>query len=73
MEGRIKRVLSKGYGFIETDAGIDFYFHHTAYKGNYKDLLKRFVSDEIIIVSFDNDPTGPDGPRAVNVEIKQSL
>lgn len=71
MLGRIKTCNSQGFGFIETDKKIDFYFHHTEYKGDWKILLKKYVSDESIIVEFDNDPNGPSGPRAKNVRIKK--
>ena len=69
MIGKIKTCNSKGFGFIETDKNIDFYFHHTEFKGDWKILLKRYVSDETITVEFDNDPMGPSGPRAKNVRM----
>lgn len=71
VEGTLKKVNSKGFGFIEREE-IDYFFHHTSFKGDWDRLLQRFVSrgpDEIIKVKFDNDPTGPSGPRAVNVEL----
>lgn len=68
MNGTIKTATSKGFGFIETDMKIDFFFHHTALVGNdWKGLLKRIVNKDTINVTFDNDPTGPQGPRAINV------
>lgn len=72
-EGRVKCCNSRGYGFIETDQKIDFYFHSTQFKGDWKDLLKRFVCNEIIIVEFDNDKNAPEGPRALNVSIKDAI
>lgn len=73
MEGRIKNVVSAGYGFIETRKHIDFFFHHSQFKGNWKDLLKKFVCGEVIVVEFENDPAAPEGPRALNVNIKDHL
>jgi cold shock CspA family protein len=67
MKGTIYSVNSKGYGFIHTSLNIDFFFHHSAYKSNWKDLLKRFINKEPLECFFDNDPSAPDGPRALNV------
>lgn len=73
MEGKLKKCTSKGFGFIESN-DVDFFFHHTAYKGDWKELLQKFVSlgmDQSISLEFDNDPTAPSGPRAINVRIKE--
>lgn len=72
MEGIVKKVNSKGYGFITTNE-IDFFFHHTEFMASWKELLKRFVSGEEIKVIFDNDITAPDGPRAVKVRPIEAL
>lgn len=71
-EGRVKNVNSKGFGFIETDKQIDFFFHFTQYKDDWKKLLKMFVCGDEILVEFDNDPDAPEGPRALNVRLKKS-
>lgn len=73
MEGRIKHVNSQGYGFISTEMRIDFYFHHTQYHGDWKQLLQKQVSGKMVVVEFDNDSEAPQGPRALNVRIKESL
>ena len=73
IEGRVKRVLSKGYGFIETDKGIDYFFHRTAYDGDFKTLLLHHSRGEIVIVEFEDDPTSDKAPRAVNVKVKTAL
>ena len=73
MQGRVKHCNSKGYGFIETDQMIDFYFHHTEYKGDWKVLLRKYVAEEVINVEFENDTNAPSGPRALNVRIKDIL
>lgn len=73
LEGQVKHCNSKGFGFIGTKQQIDFYFHHTAFQDNWKELLRKFVSGEIVIVEFENDPTGTEGPKAKNVKIKDSI
>lgn len=70
MFGTLKNANSRGFGFISTKAGIDFFFHHSAYTGDWKDLLRRHVSEETIELEFENDPTGSDGPRAIKVRPK---
>lgn len=72
-EGRVKHCNSQGYGFISTTKRIDFYFHCTKYKGDWKELLRRFASDEIILVEFENDLDATAGPRAKNVRIKTTI
>lgn len=67
MTGKIKYCNSYGYGFIDTPNKIDFWFHHTAYNGDWKDLLRRYVGGEKIEVEFDNDTTATRGPRAINI------
>lgn len=69
MTGRIKNVNSQGYGFIETKDKIDFFFHFTEYQGDWKQLLKMYVSQEKLPVEFDNDPDAPQGPRALRVKL----
>jgi ''Cold-shock'' DNA-binding domain. len=73
MQGRIKNVNSRGFGFIETEQQIDFFFHFSQFKGNWKTLLQKHVSGKIIVVKFDNDDNSDDGPRALNVEIEQIM
>lgn len=69
LTGRIKNMNSKGFGFIETDKQIDFFFHHSQYQGDWKRLLQKFVTGEQIMVTFENDKDAPEGPRALNVEV----
>lgn len=72
MEGILKKVVSEGYGFIVYKR-IDYWFHQTAYKGDFKNLLALFVNNEgtgsPIHVNFDIDKAATRSPRAVNVEI----
>lgn len=69
MTGKIKNVNSAGYGFIETPDKIDFFFHFTEYQGDWKQLLKMKVSNEKMLVEFENDPEAPQGPRALRVKL----
>lgn len=70
MNGRIKSIKSKGYGFIETQIGIDFFFHQAACsKDDFKELLKRFAGGEKTKVTFDQDSESDRGPRALNIRI----
>lgn len=71
MEGKIKVMNSSGYGFISTKNKIDFFFHHSSFDGDWKALLSRYLRDEEILVQFDNDTTANDGPRAINVRLKE--
>lgn len=71
MKGRIKVVNSQGYGFITDIRKIDYFFHVTQFKGNWKSLLARYVSDVVtpIDVEFDVDITAEKAPRAINVSL----
>jgi len=72
MTGYLKSIKSAGYGFIETKSGIDFYFHMSNFKGNWKKLVAEFVnspSDRKIEVNFESDKTSTEAPRAINVEL----
>lgn len=59
-DGTIKKLTDKGYGFIDTGAGRDLFFHMTNVEGRFEDL------HEGQRVSF-NEGEGPKGPRAENV------
>lgn len=77
MEGRVKTANSRGFGFIETQTGIDFYFHHTEWKSipqmTWKQLLAKIVMKDTVVVEFDIDPTTTDGPRGVNVRLTEVM
>ncbi len=62
-QGRVKWFNdSKGFGFIETDAGHDVFVHFSAIAGSgFKSLAE---GDE---VSFDEE-RGAKGPQATNVK-----
>lgn len=71
MQGKIKAVTSKGFGFIETDKHIDYFFHHSQFAGDWKKLVLLMSKSEDIKVDcqFESDPTAIDGPRAINVKL----
>ncbi|MCP3692431.1 MAG: cold shock domain-containing protein [Planctomycetaceae bacterium] len=62
-EGTIKRLTDKGFGFIDTGAGQDVFFHMSNLEGvTYEEL------QEGQRVSY-TDGQGPKGPRAENVTL----
>lgn len=60
-EGTIKRITTKGFGFIEDGSGKDLFFHSSSVEGAHFDDLQEGQR-----VSF-NVGKGPKGPRAENV------
>ncbi len=60
--GTIKRLTDKGFGFIATADGTEYFFHQTACTGTRFDDLREGQS-----VSF-TVGQGPKGPRAENVK-----
>ncbi len=64
MNGRIKRLNSgKGFGFVGTEDGNDYFFHQSACNGVQFDDLREGQA-----VTFE-DGHGPKGPRAENVRL----
>ena len=62
--GTIKRITEKGFGFIATDAGTEYFFHQSACSGTPFDELREGKP-----VSF-TIGQGPKGPRAENVSVR---
>ncbi|MCA9112913.1 MAG: cold shock domain-containing protein [Planctomycetaceae bacterium] len=62
-EGTIKRVTSKGFGFIEDGTGKDMFFHSSSLEGVSFEQLREGQR-----VSY-NVGNGPKGPRAENVQL----
>jgi CspA family cold shock protein len=61
-EGTIKRLTSKGFGFIDTGSDKDLFFHSSDLEGvSYEEL------QEGQRVSY-TEKRGPKGPRAENVK-----
>lgn len=69
MIGQIKSVRSNGFGWIKTQIGIDFFFHQSAFLGDYKTLLRDYALNKKPKVIFDQDEGSDRGPRALNVRI----
>ncbi|MEI7741449.1 MAG: cold shock domain-containing protein [bacterium] len=64
MQGIIKRLTDKGFGFITPEGQEkDIFFHSTSVQGTTFDALK--VGDK---VSFETEESEK-GPRAVNVNV----
>ena len=61
-EGTIKKLTSKGFGFIETAGGKDLFFHSESLEGVSFDDLREGQK-----VSF-TEGRSPKGPRAENVK-----
>jgi CspA family cold shock protein len=60
-----KLVKDRGFGFIRSDDGKEYFFHTSGMtKGRFDDLLEN---DR---VSF-NPTEGPKGPRAEDVKVNQ--
>jgi CspA family cold shock protein len=59
--GTIKRKIDKGFGFIATSAGVEYFFHQSGCVGTSFDDLREGQT-----VSF-TIGQGPKGPRAENV------
>lgn len=62
-EGTIKKLTSKGFGFIDLGDGNDLFFHMSNVEGCRYDELQEGQR-----VSF-NAGNGPKGPRAENVRV----
>jgi len=63
MEGTIKRITDKGFGFIENGNDKDMFFHSSALEGVRFDELREGQR-----VSY-SVGQGPKGPRAENVQL----
>ncbi|MCA9104665.1 MAG: cold shock domain-containing protein [Pirellulaceae bacterium] len=63
MEGTIKRITDKGFGFISSDGEQDIFFHSSSVEGCSFDDLREGQR-----VRYDVG-RGPKGPRAENVTV----
>jgi CspA family cold shock protein len=63
VNGSIKRLTDKGFGFIVTAGGDEYFFHQSACHGMRFDELREGQP-----VTFDVGQ-GPKGPRAENVQL----
>jgi CspA family cold shock protein len=62
--GTIKRMTNKGFGFIATPEGTEYFFHQSACADTRFDDLREGQE-----VSF-TVGQGPKGPRAENVSVR---
>ena len=62
-DGTIKRITDRGFGFIATAEGTEYFFHQSACVGTPFDALREGQP-----VSF-TVGQGPKGPRAENVTV----
>ena len=63
MEGTIKRLTDKGFGFISDGSDKDLFFHSSAMQGVRFDDLREGQKVEFTVGQ------GPKGPRAENVSV----
>lgn len=62
--GVIRRLVrERGFGFIKSDDGQDFFFHRSELRGVTFDLLKEGEN-----VEFEKGES-PKGPKAVNIKL----
>jgi cold shock protein len=64
MNGTIKRKTEKGFGFISTAEGTEYFFHQSACVGTRFDDLRE--GQEVTFTVGQ----GPKGPRAENVNVR---
>jgi CspA family cold shock protein len=62
--GTIKRITDKGFGFIATTEGVEYFFHQSACASTPFDDRREGQA-----VSF-TVGQGPKGPRAENVTVR---
>ena len=66
MNGTIKRLLSdKGFGFVASEEGTEYFFHQSACNGVQFDDLREAQAETF------EEGHGPKGPRAENVKLSE--
>ena len=63
-DGTIKRMTDKGYGFIATPEGTEYFFHQSACSGTAFDELREGQPVSFLVGQ------GPKGPRAEQVTVR---
>ena len=63
LQGKIKKLTDKGFGFIEGERGGDIFFHMSCLEGVEFDALQEGQEVEY------NEGQGPKGKRAENVRL----
>ncbi len=64
-QGTIKKLMERGFGFIGTDTGQEYFFHMSSVQGVHFDELREGQQVEF---TPEHDPRGR-GERAVNVRL----
>ena len=68
MTGTFKRILDKGFGFIEADStGKEYFCHASDYAGNWLELKDEVQAGKQIKVNFEVAASNK-GPRAAGVQ-----
>ncbi|MFN0072712.1 MAG: cold-shock protein [Chloroflexota bacterium] len=68
MQGSVKKmVMDRGFGFIVSDAGTEYFFHTSSVQGTRFDDMRE---GQRVDFSTENDPRGR-GERAVNVRVAE--
>lgn len=62
MNGKIKNINERGFGFIRAEDGKEYFFHHSGVISIFDDFREGDA------VTFDIEPS-PKGPRATNVQV----
>ena len=62
--GTIKRITDRGFGFITTLEGTDYFFHQSACAGTRFDELRQGQAVSFTVTD------SPKGPRAENVNVR---
>ena len=69
IQGQVRNVSDKGFGFIVTGAGKDYFFHKSALQNyDWNELQADYATGKKIEVTFEATE-GPKGPRAEYVSV----
>lgn len=66
MNGVVKTVTDKNYGFIRADGGKEYFFHRADFNGHWEDLYTDFRNKHEVKVTFEVVES-PKGLRASEV------
>jgi cold shock CspA family protein len=67
MNGVIKNVQDRGFGFIRSEGAVEYFFHRDDFLGHWDDLRNDIASKKVIRVEFE-EMSSKRGPRAANVK-----
>lgn len=75
LEGTVVRIVmdpatgrSKGFGFIRTDVGEEYFFHASGMEQTTKRFSELLGNERVVFTPID----GPKGPRAMEVRVVES-